>query len=610
MMIDKVVGRKIKGRSFDAALSNVNLVTGENGTGKTAVLAAIQLALGTPVSGVGLAAKTLGLLGPCPGKCETAVTAGGREYTAVISNDGKRVSVLKSITDIERDAMLDQVPQTVDDFYSLSGEDAWALMMRAASKKGATSSLPHSFKDEEIDAATKEYLEWPDCVSGIQAATDALKERLRSIVKQIAECNQRLSVSPPEAKVDDIASINRQVADIKESLRMHAIAVGERDARERARKRYQEDIHAATTTRESLVKEVNLLRTEEASLSSALFALQAAKNSIAYQEWSKAIAKKKSINGISYAARVLEDLVKAGPAEIDTSALLSELTTYIKSLGRLNDKTNPDLAFFEMAKSIEEHHPKYANYKSITASAEGIDSAILFVTGKANTVKSAISAAETKIESLGMKLSTLNGQLAQSASGELAILSEESISSASAKLKELEDQQAAWGRMENYQRMQREDTKLIEDLNAKKIRFEDAIADLNQARNEIIKSVVPVVEMEANKIVIQMGLPGVTISANQTAKRTTLQIENTMGVDMRTICASHRVIYGAALLHALQVVCDVQLPVLYVEAAELDKPRLVRFIEVLSKVRTTGNAIVAHWLSPISLPPEVTVIKC
>jgi hypothetical protein len=79
---------------------------------------------------------------------------------------------------------------------------------------------------------------------------------------------------------------------------------------------------------------------------------------------------------------------------------------------------------------------------------------------------------------------------------------------------------------------------------------------------------------------------------------------------MRTICASYRVIYGAAILHALQVVCKVKLPVLYVEAAELDTARLGAFLDALAAVRKEGNVIVAHWMHPQRVAEGVAVIQC
>jgi hypothetical protein len=60
-------------------------------------------------------------------------------------------------------------------------------------------------------------------------------------------------------------------------------------------------------------------------------------------------------------------------------------------------------------------------------------------------------------------------------------------------------------------------------------------------------------------------------------------------------------VYSAALLIALQTVCQVELPICYIEAAELDEDNLKAFLEALSKECSDykGNILVAHYFKDV-----------
>jgi hypothetical protein len=91
-----------------------------------------------------------------------------------------------------------------------------------------------------------------------------------------------------------------------------------------------------------------------------------------------------------------------------------------------------------------------------------------------------------------------------------------------------------------------------------------------------------------------MGFPRVSIAIDTSGKRGTLTAV-AEGVDIQAMAGSEKLLYGAALVNAFHELSKVKLPVLFVEAAELNSTNLEKFLIAMVKCRTRGNVFIAHW---------------
>ncbi len=139
--------------------------------------------------------------------------------------------------------------------------------------------------------------------------------------------------------------------------------------------------------------------------------------------------------------------------------------------------------------------------------------------------------------------------------------------------------------------------------------LEDTSSKVRALRTEMLKNSVSVVEAKANEYLDVMGLPRLRLDVNSTAKTSSLTLANALGVDIAAMAGSERVQYGASLVSALQELSSAPCPVLFIEAAELNPQRLTLLLKAM-RLRTRGNAFVAHWAASDKAVAEVSIIPC
>lgn len=137
----------------------------------------------------------------------------------------------------------------------------------------------------------------------------------------------------------------------------------------------------------------------------------------------------------------------------------------------------------------------------------------------------------------------------------------------------------------------------IADLRVKLKEAEDLIAEWQRQRSDYLDSNIASVTGIVNSIMVDMGCKPITLLVETTGKRNTLTL-TAGGTDIQAMADSQQAIYGAALLHALQMLSKSPCPVLFIKAGEISGDRLGAFLDSMLAHRTKGNIFVEHWFKP------------
>ncbi len=567
-MISHIEYARVKGQSLKTDISPVTLVTGENGSGKTSVLAAIQLALGQGVTDVGKSNQAIGLLLSSDTCVAEAATSEGR-YVTTVSRKKSTVSV-SQLPPIDKD-LFGGVPQVVEEFFGMSGDDKWKLIMKAASKSKDIANL---------DAATRKKfsINDDDVVGSLMIAIENLKTKKKNLTSEVDAARARLSVSPPECDVENIQEVNKKVDEYRGAIKSHFASQQRASRRETNKASYLKEIESIERVIAECKIAVPTLKENLSQSKAKLAELVAYKESDEYKKRSEGVY-------------ILSQLRKIQEALYNINMNFPEFTD---RLGKFESSID------ELVMTVVE----VENTDSpLDDNAIGNQERMVF---KAET---ALARAESDMDVAVTKLAKLNEQLQSLTSEELVVLSEEELSRVSNEIVLLEKKQSDFTRLEQYNRNQKEDMEAVNKLASEIESINEQISKLNGVRERIIERTIPVIESKANQILRDVGLGEVIVKTEQTSSRVSLVIQDKDGVDMRTICRSRKVIYGAALLYAFHKICQVSMSVIYVEAAELSSNYLGKFLDSLCKNCEGTTFLVGHWARPETINPQVKVVE-
>ncbi len=133
------------------------------------------------------------------------------------------------------------------------------------------------------------------------------------------------------------------------------------------------------------------------------------------------------------------------------------------------------------------------------------------------------------------------------------------------------------------------------------------VSAIREWRRAAIEGSINSICEEANIFLAGMGYEQLKIELSE-GKRSSVSVSTVGGVNVTAMCGCERVIYSTALLHAIQTHREVNLPLMFIEASELDAANLNRLVETCDKVRSSGNVIIAHYLPTTYQSDEVEVI--
>lgn len=135
-----------------------------------------------------------------------------------------------------------------------------------------------------------------------------------------------------------------------------------------------------------------------------------------------------------------------------------------------------------------------------------------------------------------------------------------------------------------------------------------ASSHLQQFRKTNLEAGLDKIQAKANEIITACGLSPLILEPSS-GKRPALIIKNELGTKFSVMSGAERLIVGASFIRAVQSVCNVVLPLLFIEGGELDGKMVCAFVKALAEFDPGGNVIISHWfLGDFNMSQEVVKV--
>jgi hypothetical protein len=566
----------------ECSLGPVTLFAGDNESGKTGMMEALRLAL-TGRGDIGAKNQLQALLvngasasSTVKGEVDGKPVVGAWALTSKESKDGTiKNSVAHDLTwggvQQRTEFITAGLPVTATEFWALTGEDKWAAIEQVVGKF----DLPQPADPKDIKAKIDELTnrQQPERYSGDPIAL--LREKSRGLSEWILE---------------------------QQKLRKHLAYREQKLTTDRARMaQHEEDLAkwvAGSTTVEERLSRVMELRD----------ALQPMID--AWTSSPEALINPNGDNLLGILGEYVDSMRTQGELIYELVSDFPELAQKIDAILAVAGLL--DVTLQEQEPKLREIHPASPDAELIRLAVQnsglledGDNKSHTSTPAAAQTwldreqgfLKSQYAAALNKIESFKNAIADLKASTSDESFRQEACASEDSIA---AKAQELSVVQSDLSKAEEWQRWVESSQRRLEEiaeLRAQLEAAETAMKGWQQQRSEYMMRNIASITTIANSILSDIGCTPVTLSVETTGKRNTLTL-TAAGTDILAMAGSQQVIYGAALLHALQILSVSPCPVLFIRASEIHGSRLGMFLDSLATHRVRGNVFVEHWYVP------------
>jgi hypothetical protein len=603
MKLQKLVSKGFKGQEYDLELGEVNLIHGENRSGKTAIIAALQACCCGEVDKVGGANAKLALLADSSKRATAALTLEEDHELSFSVSQGKTASVSRAIkvggmpleTKLAQEILFGGVPQYPRKLFSLTGEELWSLMMpqgdgktpelvaaafnmmRLAREKAGLKSdvIRVPLESTDIGVASND---------GLKAAKDALSE----IKQMIKGAELQLATDIPIYDGPSKPEVAESISVLQKQLDEHQMAV-------RNSKLVAEEIARTEATIAKYVPEYfEALRGEIAERERMI-----AENEAIVLEAKAVAAMDRPEMDVGKVSSVIDDLAEA----------------WSRFLGLFKEHHSVTNADERVREALAEASNKVASlYQQVKESPfkKALDSLLLKTHGLATNGQPEYVAElftrqnKTLAAELEAKRATLanSDNLRQSLSQKLDELRARSFSQLEPEqvsdiVSRLEGFKGYASQIQQVELLEKRREQVQEQLSV----YQEAekytailIDKINDWRRDVIDSSIKTICETANERLADVGFDGIKITLS-TGKRSSATIETLDGIHLQTLSGAEETIYGTALLHAIQKFRNVKCPVIFVEGGELSEHYLELFLQ--SYLGRDVNLVVAHYLSPV-----------
>lgn len=623
MRLTKLKVTSVKGLADgEYTLSPVTFVCGGNRSGKTAILQAVQYAVFGRCDEMG--AKGVGaLVRTGSDHCTIECQSEGAVFFAKISVS-KKGSVSQSrsceidgreVTDSEVSRLVGDVPVTLAQLAKLTGEEMWRLIMPSGDDAALPLHVQQSIRDlagrlemlgkVTCAASLSQQMESDsDCVS----RATSLMESISSLQRETRETARAL------LKTSDADAIvpysGPPLSDLK---------VEEKDLKDRLRG-FQECVRQSNQikqtveySRQQIIQSQQLIDRANIDISHLAAAINRAKD-LADQVDQLLIAMPDFIDDARFSSQFftsdvcqLLDAVKAINPDHLMCILASRFTESVNQyIAQRTYVRGADCHLDEMIEQCQQGATEF-KLEATDVSRSAFETLRVALSQRMLRDKTELQQLENAKEKAIEKINTLTNENLM-ASLQLDAVNDDSqlamISQRLSSVLDLISQAQAYSSRVALVQSARADVTKLQALDPF---YDHSIEELQAYRASLLSTGIEAVQNCANQIIVETGLTPVVLEP-VSGKRPSLLFRNEAGSQYAAMSGAERLIYGAALLRAIQAVRKVGMSLLFLEGGELDAEYTARFVNSLDRCGGDGNVFIAHWLTGSSIKPEVGVI--
>ena len=542
-------------------LDQVTLFVGPNGSGKSALMEASRLAA-TGKAAIGDGPTKQKLL--VSDKAEVVMT--GEDLSGHWKLDGKRQHILKCQGMDVRNVC--SLPVTADDFWELTGGQKWMIL----------ETIVGAFTSEE---------------PGDPGPIKMQLQRLQSLTPPDEYTGKPLAVLQSES-----TNLRQWLVDQRESNAQNEYRK-ERNSQARKRLESLADLH--TKQLMQLDRSKDELDERQKDGAEAKVLASAALMTNTFPELTKYggtyIA---AITGVVKAFRAEAKEAHALDSSDLTNDMLDKCEVWLERIGNGEPHYDQQMLVKDAEKyqELEELLSEKFNIMLTPHVPESeivtqVETEIAHLESIHNSNKIKAEATDKEIAALRQQIEDEDQDLSEAASTE-------ALTNAASNLHRLERQlQRAeeWDRWSNGAAERQRQIKKYEEQIAE---IEEQNKEYNSKKKEYLTKASTSVEDEANKILSLMNLPPMSLDIKLKGKRSTLSISRN-GVNIEAMSGAERAVYGSVFLHVLQQASTDKVPLLWIEAAELDSYKLMGLCFALTKQEKRGNVFIAHHVHCIAM---------
>jgi len=579
-MFRKLTFANIKGRSASVALDVVTVFTGPHKSGKTAAMESARMALAGSCSFGTSNAKLAELVAGKAGFVEIE----GDEYSATLEiKCGQRVSVTQNILDTNGtaqhvDAIVAKLPVTGKEFWTQSGEDKWTVLESVVGK--FTQPEPPSLESiVERIARTRSLMQPPTAYTG--PSIESLQSRVDAVDTLAREVQAAMKYR--KYKEQSLASAQRDLAASQTRLDGHAEAYTQASHNAAAILNDKPLLHAKLEQWQA--HPLRAMRSTAKTLREVY--MEAICDSLAQQTAVMSLLDSSPLRFIQHQlVQFITQMAEVIP--VDPSPILD--------------------APIALPPCFHELKSLYAAWGLATTDSESMassfDSLIDNANLRAQSLRNTMETTRLSIAQVSDKIRELESEI-----GDVVDDSEVTAQlTAIAPVREQLDQARTW---QAWQTTSAQHAATLAKLEAELLESKNQVLAWKTARNDYLLSSLGAVSAQMNSILVDMNWPVVKLDVATAGKRQSLIMSTEGGArSVDAMAGSEQVVYGAILVHALQMLSRAKCPVLFIEAAELCPEEVNNLIAALAPHRMKGNVFISHYgatqLAPSSLPVTTT----
>lgn len=595
---------------------DVAFIAGGNRSGKSAILQAIQYAVFGKCDEFGSRGAGA-LIRNGESRSEITYTEGDREfYTLITINAKGAVSIMRSckvngleVMQAEIEKLSGGVPVTIDQFMGLTGEQMWKLV----TPQSGSGDIPDSILDQvndlcvklrdaeqDIDELNGSLLAGGDLSQKAQAILDAAKESQRSVHEF---CRSLMSVQETAKPYSGppLAELLQEEKHLKERINQGTKARAESNRSKGMIEYNQQMITQNEDKIKSMTSELQSTQVFVEKLKNCEVAIEG----FVMPDFLDADKIPTSDLFSHRVARLVDSILVLNPDHPvcvkarEFSGLLSDYVsdrTYVP--GR-------DPEFDDRFRKLTEFIAATCKGHTLRPSLNGKEEAL-------RAIKVSLEHAELGVKSLQDRIAVLQNSI-KSLTDEIGVcknslraVDEEQLVKDSARLTEVTS--AIKQARESQARISAsQDARLrCEKLSRLDPLYDQLIKDIQKYRKSIVDDNLAAITEQANRIIEYCGLPAIELEA-AAGKRPSLLVRNKTGSQFVAMSGAERLIYGAALVSAIQAVRKVVMPLLFLEAEPAENLYTDLLVLALCQ-HSTSRVFVAHWYKTSAVHPKLGVV--